>query len=209
MRPIFYVENKLPPMNKAQKNMIIKACKKLDQAAERAVDLTYSCLAIALNRHYGYGKQRIKKIMEESWKAWEEVGQDETMSMIELLDTETGVEVMTEDRKHWYDMPYLNNEAWDGQIRSWQYLYQVRIEQAKWMEATATAGLLLAMHRKEKFGPERIGKLYEHMLEVRNEFEGNTKLLMAAVYDEVKLNLVKRNGGLYFELEGSDKQYLT
>lgn len=65
-----------------------------EELQRQIVDITplvYASLALALNRHWGFGYKRINRLFVQSQEIWDELDNE---SMIELCERETGIKLM-------------------------------------------------------------------------------------------------------------------
>lgn len=75
----------------------------------KQIRLYYSATAIALNVYWGWQQNRISKLLKETQKAWNGCGKDNSKSMVELLEEETGVELQNGSGKSWREYAFLNS----------------------------------------------------------------------------------------------------
>ena len=123
-------------------------------------------------------------MFDRTEEAWNEVGADNSISMVQKLDEEVGIELVNEDNKSYKTYKYLNASIDDGSpLDGFQWLY-MRQNQKKWVKAQVTATICIAMHRKEGFGYERLCKLLDEMEDIKMDYHYNPKALVQQVLEE-------------------------
>ena len=111
------------------------------------------------------------------------------MSMLEMLENETGIEVKIPDTdKSWHDLAFLNSKIDMGRMSRAQWIY-MRQRQKQWIGAMVMACMLLALHRKYGFGPERLLRLMRQIDDIRVEFRYDRKALIKACEEEARVVL--------------------
>ena len=130
-----------------------KALQKLETEGHKSIDIMLCSAMIALYRYYGYRAWRLAKIMQETQAAWNECANDNNVSMLMMLEQETGIELRLEGcSKSYHDLIYLNGtpaEAINLTPAQWYYM---RVEQCKWMGVQVLGSLFLSLHRTYDFG---------------------------------------------------------
>ena len=168
-----------------------KAELELDREMKKQVDIIYSAAAIAFARYWndGWGPLRIRRIFDETLEAWNECGETNEMSMLEMLENETGIEVKIPDTdKSWHDLAFLNAKIDMGRMNRAQWIY-MRQRQKQWIGARVMACMFLALHRKYGFGPERRLRLRGQIDDIRIEFNYDRKALIKACEEEARVVL--------------------
>lgn len=156
------------------KKQLEKLENELARESRRQGVLIYGSAAIALYRHWGWRKQRIESLMGIVKDVWNECAGDNTVSMIQMLDNETGIELrLRENGKSYKDYDFLNGKLaiYDIQNMTIFQMITLRRGEIQWMGATIQAALYLAIHRKRGFGAERISRLLTQMFEIQDEFD--------------------------------------
>lgn len=81
----------------------------LQKEMEKQVDMIYSAMAIAFKRYWNWGALRIRRLMDKTQETWDECGSTNELSMLEMLENETGIEIRNHELgKSWHDLAYLN-----------------------------------------------------------------------------------------------------
>lgn len=185
----------------------IREVKKLEAEMDKQSKLNFSALMLVLYREYGYRSERLSNVLRESLNAFDECSeaQDEK-SMIQMLEEETGIEIQSGDGKSWRDLPYLNNQAWDGVPFSAPKRIAMRQAQMKWIKPSVNAGILLAMHRLYGFGHDRCARLYQQMEEVLGDYNYEIKTVIEKCKEETGVSIVR-----YYEkgIQSKDKKLET
>lgn len=168
-----------------------KAMIELDHEMNRQVDMILPAAAIALRREWKWSSAKIKGILEETHKVWKECASSNQISMLEMLENETGIEMRAPGvNKSWHDLPYLNAKLDSKLITKEQWTY-MRQQQKKWMGCLVEASVFLALHRKYGFGFERISRLRNQIEDIRFQYDLSPKKLLEACAKETKVRLVE------------------
>lgn len=149
---------------------LVKAEREMDQEMRKQIDIYYGCICLALYRHWGWRKKRLMKLQDETMAAWQECGENNERSMLEMLEEETGIDLKNEEGKDWRECLFLNGKhpANKREMTKPQFLY-MRMQQTKWVGTMVLGCIMLALHRTYGIGPERIQRLLEQMQEIREE----------------------------------------
>lgn len=145
-----------------------KAYKKIAEESLRQCYLIYGAAGIALYRHWNRKKTAIYRLFDLSRQIWNECAQDNNRSMIQMCEKETGIEIQNGDGKSWKELPYLNSEIDTGMYTSAQLVY-IRQQQVRWIAAQVTACILIALHRKYRFGFDRCSRFYGQIMDAQAE----------------------------------------
>lgn len=153
---------------------IQKLEKELAKESRRQGVIVYGSAAIALYRYWGWRKQRLESLFDIVQDVWNECAQDNTVSMIQMLDNETGIELtLRENGRSYKEFDFLNGKLalYNIQNLTSFQMIAMRRGEIQWMGPTIQAALYLALHRKRRFGAERISRLLSQMFEIQDEFE--------------------------------------
>ena len=168
-----------------------KAEKELDAEMFRQIDLIYTSTAIAFCRHWSWGAKRIKGLFDETTKTWGECSSTNEMSMLQMLEEETGIELKRPDSdKSWHELAFLNAKIDLGDMSRAQIIY-MRQQQKKWIGCQVLACLFLSLYRKYDFGAKRLYRLMGQIYDIRNEFSWDRKALLKACDDETGIQIVE------------------
>lgn len=167
----------------------------LMEECRKQVLLVYGCAGIALCRNHGWKKLRIDRLYELTDKIWHECGGNNRVSMLNMLEDETGIEMrLQENGRSFHEIDYLNGDMqrYTPEKMVPAQIIIMRRGQIKWVRAMVQACLYLALHRKEKFGFERIQKLVSEIYEIENEFENDTKAIAEECKKLFNINIVMK-----------------
>lgn len=169
-----------------------KAEKDLNEEMYKQVDIIYSSAAIAFARYWdkGWGPLRIRRLFDLTQECWDECGETNEVSMLEMVENEVGIEIrIPETDKSWHDLAFLNAKIDMGRMTKCQWIY-MRQRQKQWIGAMVMACMFLALHRKYGFGPERLLRLMSQIDDIRIEFNYNRKDLVKACLEEAGVRLM-------------------
>lgn len=156
----------------------------------KQIRLYFSATGIALNQGWGWKHDRINKLLKETQKAWNECGKDNSKSMVELLEDETGVELQNGSGKSWREYAFLNNDhPLNSRKLSRQQIYYMRRQQMTWIGSLVLACILLGIHRREGFGSERIQRLYDQIIEIGDSNKWSVDKLDSKLMELVGLSI--------------------
>lgn len=167
---------------------------KLHQECRYQTLTVYSAVGIALSRHWGWGTARIERLFDLTSDVWHECGETNDVSMLEMLEQETGIElILQENGKSWHNLAFLNGQIrrYNRSITRYQWI-AMRQQQIQWLGTTIQACIYLALHRREGFGPERIKRIMDQMTEVREEYGNKMQSLIDACKAETGVNVVEK-----------------
>ena len=175
---------------KKHKHAFRKATDRLESEGRRQCALLYGSCAIALNRHWKKGKDAIVRLFDVSGEIWHECASTNLRSMVEMCETETGIEVQCGNGKTWRDLPYMNGSLQTARMTEGQWIY-MRQQQIKWIAPQVMACIMIALHRKYGFGFDRLSRIYGQIREIEAEFQDDDvkirdycrKELMIDIYD--------------------------
>lgn len=176
----------------AHRSVFEKSTDKLNKEGDRQNQLLLSSTAIAFYRYWGWDKDKINDLMYTIDEVWTECADDIEKSMVEMCEAETGIELQIGDGKSWHDLHFLNSQLDPGRMTGAQWVY-MRQQQLKWVAPTILAGILLALHRKYKFGYRRCSQIYAQILDIENEFGMDPMKLKAACLAETEVEIHDRN----------------
>ena len=161
----------------------------LQKEMEKQVDMIYSAMAIAFKRYWNWGALRIRRLMDKTQETWDECGSTNELSMLEMLENETGIEIRNHELgKSWHDLAYLNAKIDMGRMNRAQWIY-MRQRQKDWVGPQVIACVLLSLYRKYGFGPERLLRLMSQIDDIRVEFRYDRKALIKACEEEARVVL--------------------
>lgn len=143
-----------------------KAEKQMEIEIHKWIKLNHCAMAIALKRYHGFGAKRIDKVEKSIESVWEEVADDINVSMLQLCEDETGIEIRNhEDGRSWKELAFLNASIDMGRMSRPQVIY-MRQRQATWMRQQTLASILVGIHRECGYGFDRLVRLVNEMNEI-------------------------------------------
>ena len=149
-----------------------KAIKKADAALHdeyrRQVNIIYGSAAVALKSKWKFGQTKIVNIFEDTYRLWDNIGEHNELSILQLLEDETGIEVrLTNSSASWHDLSYLNNKLPKlERVTKAQYIF-MRNRQRQWIGAMIQACLYLTLYRDYDFGVLKLRHLMEEIEQIR------------------------------------------
>lgn len=114
-----------------RQNPLQKAARKIEVEGRKHSICLYSATAMALWQHWGKKQEAIRRLFDLSHDVWMECAKDHDHSMIQMCETETGIEITNGDGKGWRDLHYLNGTIPEYMTEA-QILY-MRQQQLKWI----------------------------------------------------------------------------
>lgn len=163
-----------------------KATADLEAEMHRQCAILYSATALALYRHWNKGTEAITRLLDITGEAWHTCAMDNSKSMIQMCEEETGIEIKNETGKSWRDLAYLNNSYPAMTNAQWAYM---RIRQKQWIAPQVMACIMVALHRKYGFGFERLSRLYNQIDAIRTEYSLDPDKLREACREETHIDV--------------------
>ena len=166
-----------------------KAYRKIETEGRRHCILLYSATALALHRHWDKKQKAISNLFQVSRQVWKDCASDHDHSMIQMCETETGIEIQNGDGKSWRDVAYLNGSINPGMMSEAQWLY-MRQQQVKWVRPQVMACIMVSLHRKYGFGYDRCARIYQQIQDILDEHGNNPERIRKACMQETGINVV-------------------
>ncbi len=171
-------------VSKQMARAIQKAEAEIVEEGSKQLDIQVCAASIALWRYWGWKTERLSKLLTIQQEIWNEVGKDNDLSMIQLLDQECNIELTNHEGVSYREFKFLNTAIDDGHELSAQEWLIMRMKQKQWIECQIMACVFLGMHRKEGWGAKRVKELMDRMQQVKEEFDYDSKKLIQALLDE-------------------------
>lgn len=169
-----------------------RALKKTEMEGRKCVRIMLAVVCIALHRGWKFGTKRLHELLLETQKIWNDCAKQENVSILMMLEEETGIELKpTDDSPSYHDLLYLNGTPKEQvELSPAAYCY-MRGQQAKWMGTLMEAALFLALYRCMDYGfsADMLKKLVIMIQEIRGEYNDNYKKLWKVCQEETGLNL--------------------
>ncbi len=161
---------------------LAKAVRRIETEGRKHSINIYSATAIALWRHWNKKEKAIRRLFGDSLDVWNQCAKDYDHSMIEMCELETGIEITNGDGKGWRELSYLNGSLIPDKMTYAQVLY-MRQQQLKWVRPQLMACMMITLHRKWGFGPERCARIYAQIDDIEYEYRSNPDRIRAACYE--------------------------
>lgn len=155
-----------------------KATKRIETDGVRHCFVLYGATGIVLWREWGKRTEAIRRLFDLSREVWVDCAKDHDHSMIQMCEDETGIEVNNGEGKSWKEIWFLNGHIPDRMTDA-QVLY-MRQQQLKWIRPQIMACLMIALHRKYKFGFDRCARIYQQIDSVSAEYADDHKRIRQA-----------------------------
>lgn len=167
-----------------------KANAALEAEGRKQCGILYGSTALALSRHWGKGKIAILNLFEVTGSVWRDCASTNLHSMIEMCETETGIEVQCGNGKSWRDLPYLNGSLDTQPMTNAQWVY-MRQRQCKWIAPQVMACIMIALHRKYGFGFDRCARVYAQIQDIAASYGDDPKKIHDACLKETGINITE------------------
>lgn len=156
-----------------------KADIELEKELHKQIALNYGTICIALHDQ-GWGTQKLKTLLDRTAAYWHTCGEDNSISMLEMLENETGIEIRhSETGKSWHDLPYINGKIKTGKLTRAQWIY-MRQRQREWVGAQCVACILYTLHRRYGWGIDRASRLLEESERLKDEYRRDAEKIREA-----------------------------
>jgi hypothetical protein len=145
---------------------------------------------MAMWLYYGWRRQRILGVMEETRKIWNTCAMDPNTSMLMMLEAETGIEIRARGvEKSYHELDFLNGTPADAHPMELAEFVYMRERQIPWVNPQITAALLLALHRKYGWGGVRDQRLLEQKDQIEAQYKWSPNKLLKACKDLTGINI--------------------
>ena len=175
-------------------NIYKRALQKTEMEGRKWVRIMLAAVCIALHRGWKFGTKRLHELLLETQRIWNECAKQENVSILMMLEDETGIELKpTDDSPSYHDLVYLNGTPKeDVEMSNAAYCY-MRAQQSKWIGTMMEASMFLALYRCMDYGfsADMLVKLVKLVTEVRYEFKDDKKKLWKACQEETGINLME------------------
>lgn len=158
-----------------------KAMEELDKEGRKQCFILYGATGMALWKHWGKRQNTITSLFEITSSVWQDCAATNLRSMIEMCETETGIEVQCGDGKSWENLLYLNGRLPETPLTNAQMVY-MRQQQKKWIAPQVMACIMISLHRKYGFGYDRLVRIYAQIKEIEYEYDSDEKKVREACF---------------------------
>lgn len=180
------------------------ASRELDKEYKKAEATMFNASILVLYRDYGFRKLRIERVLEKANAVFDECASSRQKSLVQMCDEQLGIELRNDFNESYKDTPYLSDEDWNSKkdqvlhkmtvLQQNCYLIRVRQKMKAWMFPQTMASVLLALHKKENWGAERVTEFASKVQAVREEFDNDIPSLKAAVLNKCGMEYEWREG---------------
>lgn len=179
-------------VNKHQRKLLQDTEKRLNKETDEQITKQYHAAAIALNRMEGWKQQRILSMVMLSRTVWDDCASSNDISMVQMCEHETGIDLMSEHtEKDYEDIIYLNSASDTGvQLDIYQWI-AMRQNQTKWVKAQITACILISLKRKENWGTTKLMRFLNVVNYVLEDYNFNKDELRIASRDITGFELLE------------------
>ena len=181
-------------ISKQMAKAIRRAEAEIEKEGSRQLDIQVCSASLALWRYWGWKRDRLSSLLRIQQEIWNEVGQDNDISMLQLLDQECDIELTNCEGVSYKEYKFLNTAIDDGHKLSAQEWIIMRQKQKKWIECQIMACVFLGMHRKEGWGAKRVKELMDRMQQIKSEFDYDPQKLIKALMDECNYDWAGQRG---------------
>lgn len=185
---------KRKPISKQMAKAIRKAENEIMIEGDRQIDIQICAASIALWRYWGWKKEKLSNLIRMEQSIWNEVGQNNDISMLQLLDDECDIELTNREGVSYKEYKFLNTAIDDGHDLSAPEWIIMRQKQKTWIECQIMACVFLGMYRKEGWSPKRIKELMDRMQQIKSEFDYDPKKLADALLEECDYDWLEQRG---------------
>lgn len=167
--------------------MLNKSAADVNKERARQVNIIYPCAGLIFWTTYGWRLEKINRIFAMTNDVWHEtIGQHQ--AILPKLEQETGIELTLMGTDQSYkNYPYLLYST-DDILLSFEQAYFANMRMKPWIPTMLLACILIVLHRREKFGFDRLAGFVTEMNQIRSELGEkpktyNQKLLEETGYD--------------------------
>lgn len=169
----------------------MKADRELEEEIKRWEVISFAAAVLAMHRYYGWTNAQLLEMLEHCAVICRDCSSTNQLSLIQMLDEETGIELQNGDERSWKELAYLNASLKPGQqMTTSQWIY-MRKRQKKWVEPQLMACILLGLHRMKGYGFTSLKRIYSQIAGIEAEYGWNKDALHAACLDVTGISAVE------------------
>ncbi len=162
---------------------VMQADRELEEEIKRWEVISFAAAVLAMHRYYGWTRVQLLEMLEHCAVICRDCSSTNQLSLIQMLDEETGIELQNGDDRSWKELAYLNASLKPGQqMTTSQWIY-MRNRQKKWVEPQLMACILLGLHRMKGYGFTSLKRIYSQIAGIEAEYGWNRDALHAACLD--------------------------
>ena len=169
----------------------MKADRELEEEIKRWEVISFAAAVLAMHRYYGWTRAQLLEMLRFCAVITASCASTTQLSLIQMLDDETGIELQNGDGRSWQELAYLNASLKPGQqMTTSQWIY-MRNRQKKWVEPQLMACILLGLHRMKGYGFTSLKRIYSQIAGIEAEYGWNKDALHAACLDATGISAVE------------------
>ena len=169
----------------------MKADRELEEEIERWEVISFAAAVLAMHRYYGWSDSQLRGMLRFCAAITASCASTTQLSLIQMLDDETGIELQNGDGRSWQELAYLNASLKPGQqMTTSQWIY-MRNRQKKRVEPQLMACILLGLHRMKGYGFTSLKRIYSQIAGIEAEYGWNKDALHAACLDATGISAVE------------------
>lgn len=169
----------------------MQADRELEEEIKRQEVISFAAAVLAMHRYYGWSDNQLRGMLRFCAVITASCASTTQLSLIQMLDDETGIELQNGDGRSWQELAYLNASLKPGQqMTTSQWIY-MRNRQKKWVEPQLMACILLGLHRMKGYGFTSLKRIYSQIAGIEAEYGWNKDALHAACLDATGISAVE------------------
>lgn len=169
----------------------MKADRELEEEIKRQEVISFAAAVLTMHRYYGWADSQLRGMLRFCAVITASCASTTQLSLIQMLDDETGIELQNGDGRSWQELAYLNASLKPGQqMTTSQWIY-MRNRQKKWVEPQLMACILLGLHRMKGYGFTSLKRIYSQIAGIEAEYGWNKDALHAACLDATGISAVE------------------
>ena len=169
----------------------VQADRELEEEVKRREVTVFSAAVLAMHRYYGWTRAQLLEMLEHCAVICKDCSSTNQLSLIQMLDEETGVELQIGDGRSWKELAYLNASLVPGtRMTTSQWIY-MRKRQMKWVGPQLMACILLGLHRARGYAFRSLNRIYQQISGIEAEYGYDRNALHAACMEETGISAVE------------------
>ena len=163
----------------AMDKAIIKATGALLDETMKQIKVIMGSCALVFHRYEHWGEVRIRRTMKAIMEVFSECGNNPDITMMKMLEDETGIEMQNGSGVSYHSLDFLNCKDLrrrPSDLYQDELLY-MRKRQMAWVAPQCMAGALIALHRREHYGYDRLSRLMQRVDQIRTEYNYDVKVI--------------------------------
>ena len=104
----------------------MKADRELEEEIERQEVISFAAAVLTMHRYYGWADSQLRGMLRFCAVITASCASTTQLSLIQMLDNETGIELQNGDGRSWQELAYLNASLKPGQqMTTSQWIYMM------------------------------------------------------------------------------------